>query len=126
VNETDEQGSKDMTNRNGFAPVPTDPDDGLVWVIVAEEPSGTHVEVFTERPRTVANGGDADCWPPAYKVYEGYPDGGDSVCIESHPPGPARARCGHRLWRDEHCGVGACSNFIGRHDPLHHATGADR
>jgi hypothetical protein len=127
VSKTDEQGSKDMTDQmTGFAPVPSDPDDGKVWVLVADNPAATHVEVFTRRPQTVAAGGDPLNWPATYRVFEGYPDGGDSVCVEDHPPRPSMASCGHPIWRDGYCAAISCPNYIGRHQPSRAAIESDR
>ncbi len=41
-----------------------------------------HVELFTHRPNTPGVGGEPDNWPPSYAVYEGNPDGGDTVLLE--------------------------------------------
>lgn len=105
----------------GFAPAPSDPDDGKVWVLVAPDIGHlrTHLEVFDKRPTTVAQGGDPGNWPREYEVYEGYVNGGDSALIESYPEG--RARCGHRLWRDGHCADMGCPNYINKQ---HHPEGA--
>lgn len=46
---------------------------------------GTHVELFSKRPRTQSHGdpSDPENWGKWYRVWEGNIDGGDSVLVDS-------------------------------------------
>lgn len=119
--------SENDRQRRGFLPTPSDPDDGLTFVLVANNMGGhTHIELFDRRPRTVGAGGDPADWPDQYEVWEGYINGGDTRLVERYPERKGVARCGHRDWRDGHCSTMTCVNYVGRCDPLRHATEADR
>jgi len=59
---------------------------GTTFVYVAFDPIyGTHVELFSERPRTQSHGdpSDPENWGKWYRVYEGNINGGDSIQVDA-------------------------------------------